>query len=374
MNNKKTKTIAFYIGSLAKGGAERVMVNLAEYFYSQGYRVFLVTKLKEQDEYPCTEGITRIIADLTKQEERGRIRNFYNRISKLKKVWKEIKPDLIVSFIRKNNLMALASAHSLKIPVYVSVRSDPARELKGKLMKYLSFFMFHGAAGIILQTTQAKDFFPKALQKKAVILPNSLNPMFISAILQEEQNIEMSRRIKEIVQVGRIDSNKNQRMLITVFDKIAEAYPDWKVRLYGDGEDRQKLEEYADTLSCRKQIFFMGQQTDIQEKIKNASVFVLTSRAEGMPNALMEAMTLGLAVIATDCPCGGPRDLIHDHENGILIPVDDEGALKKALTDLMNDEEYRIKLGKEAKKIVTVLHPDRVNREWKEYLMSGIES
>ena len=102
MENRKTK-IAFYIGSLDKGGAERVIANLAEYFYSQNYEVYVVTKLKEKDEYTLSSGITRIIADITAEEEtNSRIGNLYARIRKLRKIWKEMKPDVIVSFIRKN--------------------------------------------------------------------------------------------------------------------------------------------------------------------------------------------------------------------------------------------------------------------------------
>ena len=162
MENRKRR-IAFYIGSLAKGGAERVIANLAEYFYSRDYEVFVVTKLKEKDEYEINDGIIRIIADITKEEEKNRIWNLYARIRKLRSIWKQIKPDIIVSFIRKNNVMALLSSRCLKIPVVVSVRSDPARELKGRGMKALSFFLFRFAAGIVLQTHRAKEFFPQYL-------------------------------------------------------------------------------------------------------------------------------------------------------------------------------------------------------------------
>ena len=158
MENRKRR-IAFYIGSLDKGGAERVIVNLAEYFYSQDYEVYVVTKLKEINEYTLNPGITRIIADITTEEEtKSRLFNLYARIHKLRQVWKTIKPDVIVSFIRKNNVMAIASSRFLSIPVVVSVRSDPKRELQGRIMKKLSLFMFRFADGIVLQTNQAKAF------------------------------------------------------------------------------------------------------------------------------------------------------------------------------------------------------------------------
>lgn len=361
MENRKRR-IAFYIGSLDKGGAERVIVNLAEYFYSQDYEVYVVTKLKEINEYTLNPGITRIIADITTEEEtKSRLGNLYARIHKLRQVWKTIKPDVIVSFIRKNNVMAIASSRFLSIPVVVSVRSDPKRELQGRIMKKLSLFMFRFADGIVLQTNQAKAFFSKNLQKKAVILPNSINPEFLNI----ERKIEKKN---EIVAVGRIDKNKNQRMLIEAFSEIADEYPDWCVRLYGDGEESVMLKNLVKEKGLENQVFFMGQISNVAEKIKKASIFVLSSKCEGMPNALIEAMTLGIAVVSTDCPCGGPADLIQNEENGLLIAVDDKNALKQALLKLINDAEFRQKLAQNASQIIQKLHPDIVNRQWEEYI------
>lgn len=359
----KKKKIAFYIGSLAKGGAERVIVNLAEYFHEQGYEVFVVTKLKEKDEYALNPQIHRIIADITKEEETdSRICNFFARVRKLRNIWKENDPDLIVSFIRKNNVMALLSSRFLSIPVVVSVRSAPERELQGRMMKKISLFLFHFADGIVLQTTQAKSFFSKSLQKKSIILPNPVNPAFIN-------RMQISDRKKEIVTVGRIDQNKNQRMLVEAFLKIAEKYPEWSLHIYGKGEKEETaLKKMVGDSHLDKQIVFEGQVSDVASGIKDASIYVLPSKCEGMPNALMEAMVLGIAPIATDCPCGGPADLIINGENGILIPVDDGEELRKALIKLMDDEEYCKKIGKAASNIVKKIHPDIVNKQWENYL------
>lgn len=358
MDTKK-KRIAFYIGSLEKGGAERVIANLAEYFYSKDYEVFVVTKLKEKNEYVINDGITRIIADITKEEEKNRIWNLYARVCKLRGIWKQINPDIIVSFIRKNNVMALVSSRFLKIPVVVSVRSDPARELRG--LKALSFFLFRFADGIILQTGRAKDFFPDYLQKKVIILPNSINPSFMIVESDKEKK-------KEIVAVGRIDKNKNQELLVRVFAELASDYPDWRVCLYGEGEEMPSLQQYVKEISLENQIHFMGQITNVAEKVKGASIFVLPSKCEGMPNALIEAMALGTACVSTDCPCGGPAELIENGRNGILVPVDDKEELKRALLRLMDDEKYRLEIALEATKIKDKLHPNIVNKQWEAYL------
>ncbi len=370
---KNKGTIAFYIGSLTIGGAERVICNLAEYFKSLGYHVYVVTKLRASTEYELSDGIERIIADITSEEETGsRIGNLIARVNKLKGIWRDIKPDIIVSFIGKNNVMALASARAFRIPVVVSVRSAPSREMASRGLRMACMTLFRQAAGIVLQTSEAVDFFPARLKRKAVILPNSINPKFIQDVLSGDDRVYEVR--KDIIAVGRIDDNKNEKMLIDAFSPLASKYPDWNVRLYGDGERLNDLKEYTCKLGLEGRVIFHGNVDDIPVRMKEASIFALPSKVEGMPNALIEAMTLGLACISTDCPCGGPRDLIMDGTDGILIDVDDTDALTQNLERLMADEGLRKSLGTEAMKIIDKLHPDVVNERWREYLEGIIES
>ena len=357
----KNKKIAFYIGSLTKGGAERVITNLAEYFYSKGYQVWMITKFRAETEYSLSEGIVRIIADLTKEEEKGRIRNFFNRTLKLRKIIKEIHPDVVVSFIGKSNLRTIAATRGTGIPAVVSVRSNPTREIGSGWKRLFTFLLFGMAEGVVLQTTEAKEFFPKWIQKKAIVLQNSLNPEFIRPAYTGVKR-------KEIVSVGRIDHNKNQKMLIETFAPLAEEFPEWNVVLYGDGDAKKGLEERVRTLGLEERILFQGVQSNIPEKIEGASIFALTSKQEGMPNALIEAMVLGIAVVSTDCPCGGPRDLITQNENGILIPPDDTKALTDALKLLMTDDNMRQRLGRNAMQLKERVLPENINAQWETYI------
>lgn len=374
MNDNKEKSIAFYIGGLCIGGAERVICNLAEYFYSEGYRVTMVTKVRDEKEYDLNPRIRRIIADITPEEETGsRIHNLLARINKLRRIWKEVKPDVIVSFIRKNNLMAIASAVPLGIPVVVSVRSAPERELMGFGFKTISFLLFRMAAGVVLQTREAYDFFPGYIRAKAVVLPNSINPEFLKASeeleTQGDGSSTNSARKKKIITVGRIDDNKNQRLLVDAYARIAMQYPDWSLELVGDGSGKKSLEEYVRTLPCKDRINFTGAVDDVAKHMSEASIFVLPSKIEGMPNALIEAMVMGMACISTDCPCGGPRDLIAaDESNGVLVPVDNADAMAMALKRLITNDILRESMGDNAKKIINTLHPDAVNKQWKNYI------
>ena len=374
MNDNKEKSIAFYIGGLCIGGAERVICNLAEYFYSEGYRVTMVTKVRDEKEYELNPEIRRIIADITPEEETGsRIHNLFARINKLRRIWKEVYPDVIVSFIRKNNLMAIASAVPLGIPVVVSIRSAPERELKGFGFKTISFLLFRKAAGVILQTREAYDFFPGYIRAKAVVLPNSINPEFLKASeeleTQGDGSSTNSAREKKIIAVGRIDDNKNQRLLVDAYARIAMQYPDWSLELVGDGSCKKSLEEYVRALPCKDRINFTGAVDDVAKRMSEASIFVLPSKIEGMPNALIEAMVMGMACISTDCPCGGPRDLIAaDESNGVLVPVDNVDAMAMALKRLITNGILRDSMGTNARKIGSSLNPDAVNKQWKMYI------
>ena len=358
------KSIAFYIGSLQTGGAEHVIVNLADYFHSCGYCVTIVTKLQESDEYPVPDGVTRILADITEDEiGKSRLLNLFRRIRKLRIIWKQLQPDHIVSFIKKNNFMAIVSAMGLHIPVIVSVRSNPAREYPDRLTGFLVRILFPRAAGVVLQTQAAKEYFPASVRKKAVVLPNSISPQFL-----REQNDGI--REKEIVWVGRMDENKNPTMLLQSFIEIADRYPEWSLKYIGTGPLMEEMKQICRQNACEDRVTFMGRTDEVAQAISRSSIFVLTSRQEGMPNALIEAMVSGLAVISTDCPCGGPAELIDNGENGILISVDDKEALIDALTELMERKEDRNRLGENAKKLIRKVHPDVVNRSWLAYVES----
>lgn len=360
MVNTKKK-IVLYCSSLNRGGAERVFVNLAEYFNNHEYKVYIVTQYKMQDEYPISDGITRIISDLTEEEmKKNRVSNLFNRIHKLRKIMKQINPDLVFSNNGKNNFMAMFTNTFLKSKVVVSVIADPKMEYYTKAMRFLAKNYFSLADGIVLQTEKAKEFFPKRIQKKSIILPNSLNPAFVKPRFEGE-------REKEIVAVGRLDDNKNHEMLIRAFAGIADSYPDYHVCIYGEGENRAKLLRLIETLGLVDKVKLPGKTTCIEEKIYKSSLFVLTSDTEGMPNSLIEAMALGLCVISTDCPCGGPGELIQDGKNGYLVPVRDTKALEECMAKCLQDDDLRERIGRNAAALQEKMNPDYVNSLWEEY-------
>lgn len=391
-----------YIGSLQKGGAERVMANLADYFFEQGYRVTLVTTYLASNEYevkhaawksvpagaPCAiqvadldenpvwvdpdggekGGIRRVFSALLKEEQEGRIKNLKKRHEKLQRIWRGLHPDLILSFMGKNNVMALSTATKEGIKVVVSVRSDPAKEYAAPALKAAMLANFGKAAGIVVQSNGAKARFPRYIQKKCIILPNAIDPSFIRPRY-------IGEREKKIVMVARLNENKNQAMVMEAFKEATkDKFQDYKLVFYGDGPARATLRRLAESLGVEKRVEFKGNVTHVAEHIEKAYMFILASNYEGMPNSLIEAMSLGLACISTDCPCGGPRDLLRDGVNGLLVKVGDKNAMAAAMTRLLEDKEFADRIGTEAAKIQQKCSPEVTNTKWKKFfdkIMAG---
>lgn len=365
------KKIAFLINSLGKGGAEHVAVNLAEHFCAQGYEVLFVTSRILPEEYELSfANKRRILEDEIAHAPFGRIGRIPARIAGLKKIWREEKPDVILSFIGKLNLYVMVSVGRSEIPVFLSVRSDPAREYPGVFQKWLAGKLFARAGGVFFQTDMAMQFFGDSVRCHSEVLPNLLDESFLKPRYEGERD-------HEIVMVGRLDANKNHAMVFRAFAALHQDFPEYRLVIYGtgypDGSDtKPALLQLAEELGIRSSVIFKGMQTEIRSKIERARIFVLASGYEGMPNALLEAMASGLCVISTDCPCGGPATVIRDHENGILIPVGDEQALVHALHEVMADPALAERLGMAAVGIADALSPDKVCAKWQRAIESRL--
>lgn len=361
--NKIEKHIAFYISSLRKGGAERVFVNLADFFRQEGYRVTMVTQYQypDQEEYILPPGIKRVLSDLDSSElSNSRVVNFRRRLRKLHRIWVSERPDLVLSCIGKNNFMAVVTTMFTRTQSVVSVVGESREEYPSRLMRFLANLLFSHAAGVVLQTERAKYFFNKKIQRRAIILPNSLNPDFIKPRYEGERD-------KRIVAIGRLDANKNHEMMIRAFAALAEQYPEYTLTVYGEGNLRKYLEDLTVQLGIAGRVFMPGMISDVAKQIESAALFLMTSYSEGVSNALIEALASGLPVISTDVPSGGTTELITDGENGLIIPAGDTKALVKAMDKLLGDSAYADCLGREAAKIQQRLAPERVNRLWQQY-------
>lgn len=363
--NIPMQKIAFHLNSLQQGGAERVVSNLANRFAKEGYEVVIATEWYGTDEFALDQKVRRVHVGLTKEDEnRSRISKMLRRIWYLRRFMKKEKPDVVVAFTRGVLYRALAAGIGTGIPVVISVRTDPVGHYDKKADKLRIPLLFPHAAGCVFQTEGAKAFFAPYLQENSRIILNPLNPKYVGVP-------EPAVRTKDVVQSGRLVDFKNQPMLIRAFLKVHEKHPDYTLKIYGpDSKDGTKeiLESIIHENHAEDFVKLMGGSNTLEKDLADAALYAFSSDWEGLPNALMEAMALGLPVVSTDCPCGGPKTLIEDGVNGLLVPIMDEKAMTDGILRLIEDRELAERLGREARKISERANEDAIFEQWQTYL------
>lgn len=359
--------ILFHLNSMGRGGAEHVVSILSRAFAQKGHAVVLATQWYSEKEYKTDERVRRVSVGLVGEEERrGRIYKAWIRFVRLRSRIKREKPDIVISFCNKANFRCAFAMLGMKTPLLVSVRNDPRKDYAP--YKIPTAVMERRASGCVFQTPDAMNCFSKKLQRKSRII---FNPLSESYLRSGSVHPVGAARKKEIVTVGRISRQKNQLLLLRAFRGILEAYPDYEVKIYGEVQEQEvyeALQRYIAENGLAGKVRFMGLTDSLQEEIKDAAVFVLPSDYEGMPNALIEAMVLGLPCIATDCPCGGAALLLQDKISGRLIPAGKADALEEALADILANPEEAERMGKNAQKVLEKVHPDKVCDEWTGYI------
>lgn len=352
--------LLFYINLLGGGGAERVIANLSTYFADRGYDVILVTTYAMDNEYVVSKRIKRYILEEQPQVSHNRIISNVDRIRKLRKLMKREKPDVAIAFMEEPNFRLIISAIGLPIKTIVSVRNDPKKEYAGMSGRVIAKWILPFADGCVFQTNEAKAFFSRRLQNKSAIIYNAVKEDFFTT--------HKSDGNREVISCGRLQKQKNHLMLIEAFKEAIQEYPDAHLSIYGDGPLKTELQKYIDDNSINASVSLCGNSNDIPSELSRANVFVLSSDYEGMPNALMEAMAAGLACISTDCPCGGPRELISDGINGYLVPVNDTNRMADSLKQLLGNRELSDMLGNRAKERARDFHPEIIHKEWAQYI------
>jgi len=384
------KKIMFHVNSLGKGGAERVIVNLAGQFVKKGIDVIIATEWQAEDEYVPVSAVRRIDVGLTDVEEKlGRRKKQTIRKNRLRKLIVNERPDAVLAFCRNANYRAVLAASGTGVPCIVSVRNDPKVYYASITQKIISKYLYGKAEGIVFQTDEAADFFRGKIQEKSRVILNPISENYLNLpkdaqlagdkdLNNKDVNIEGVNKRKSIVSVGRITDAKDQITLIKAYEKligIDDIYKDYKLEIYGErGEDDtlDLLTKYIDEHKLGEQVVFMGLSSQLEKDIVDDYMFVLPSKYEGMPNALLEAMVLGLPVISTDCPCGGPRMLINDGDNGYLVPVGDVDCICDRMKTLVDDVDKARSMGKKAAEVVDKVLPEVIADEWLGYVKALI--
>lgn len=338
--------------SMYNGGAERVLSILSDAFAAHYDEVEYVTWYK----YPVQFSLNERVQFYCIEETTG---------STEKKVWmkwfrrhvKDVHPDLVLSLLVPINMMVMASLIGMKTKVIVCERSD-SRHLKGgRPMRMLRNALYRRAVGLVSQTESNTKSLPRYLQKKSKVIFNPINMRdeYIGKALTTEKT-------NTIVAVGRLIKVKNHEMLSRAFKRFLQTHPDYILEIYGYGDNEENLKAYIDNLELTGKVILPGSVPDVWDRIVSAKLYVHSSNYEGMPNALLEAMCLGLPCVSTKV--NGAVDVIKNGENGLLTEVGDEDGLYEAMMKMVDEPEYAERLAKEATKIRQLLEYDKIAAQW----------
>ena len=352
------KKILFYINALNGGGAERVMANLSSQFADNGYDVLFVTSYPTDGEYELNIKIKRLNLE-RKNYPCSRIKRNIIRIIRLRQICKIEKPDVLVAFMAEPNFRAIIATIGLKTKTVISVRNDPEKEYAGRLMNFVGKHILPMADGCVFQTEDAKEWFPKKLQQKSTIIFNAVKNDFFEATRKPVDGL--------VVTCGRLEEQKNQKLLIKAFSEVVKKIPNARLQIYGEGSLKIKLQELIDNFGLHNYVKLMGQTSDVVSALETADIFVLPSLYEGMPNALMEAMAAGVPCISTDCPCGGSRMLLNE-KNGILISNNNLDELIDTLEKLLIDDNRKQTISNRCRQTVKKFKAADIYLKWKDYI------
>ncbi len=346
--------VTFVCKYLAKGGAERVMSTLINYFCAHHIEVQLIMLHENLIEYeiPSTVKVDYL--------DSSGCKSVIKRTKKLIELRKLIEGDYVITFlygaIRDTVFATLGSTRK----IIVSDRNDPSKDPAKKLAKLLRTLSYELSDCIVFQTPDAQKYFSRSIQKKSLIIPNPLR-----ADLPEPYTGE---REKIIIAAGRLEEQKNFPMLIRAFAEFHRCYPEYILKIYGRGTLENNLKELAEQLNIREYIVFPGFVNDINERMNTAAMYVSSSDYEGISNSMLEALAMGVPTICTDCPVGGARMTIQDGVNGLLVPVGEEMPLYRAMKRIVEKPEETRMLSKNAIRIRRKLAADAICERWVQLL------
>ena len=356
----KRRRVLWVISSLSAGGAERMISELANAFAERGHDVAVLTLSESgSDHYRLSESVERIALNAiwdSRTPWQSLVGN-WRRSQMIRHAVQKYIPDVVVSFIDQNNVRVLAALPGSGVPVIVSERTDPRRHIVGRIWNVVRRLLYPFATRIVVQTDAVAGWARRVARSKCVcVIPN-----FVRTLPPPVPSV--ARQTKAILAVGRLGREKGFDVLLQAFGQSGMAAQGIRLTVLGEGPERQRLESLADELGLAHAVKMLGVVPDPESWMAQTTVFVMPSRYEGFPNALLEAMAMGCPVIAADCD-SGPGEIIQHGKNGWLVPVEDVGALATALRLFFDEESLRSRCSREAVKVREIYSKTVIVGQW----------
>ena len=326
------RKVVFVTGSMRRGGAERVISIIANELVKRNWEVHIVTLLFGLIGYKLNPDINVIDISI---EKRNQVLDTPRLIRTMRRIVKDISPDAVVSFMLTINIVTWLATRFMRVKFIPSERNDPSTG-RGKIKHWLSCRAYAASYKTVFQTERAKGFYSKKIQSNGIIIPNPI---------QVDNCCNVERKHK-IVSVGRLEVQKNRRLLIESFSDIHRMHPEYSLHIYGEGSQEAELRHLIIDLDIGDCVILHGNVNDVQHQIADAEMFVLSSDYEGLSNALLEAMMMGLPCISTNC--AGADEAIENEVNGLIIPTRDRQAMTEAIEKLISNKDMRIEFARKA--------------------------
>jgi glycosyltransferase involved in cell wall biosynthesis len=360
--------LLIFIGTMSSGGAERVSANLANYWATKGWEITIVTLAQQSlDFYGLHPSVKRMALELV-SESANVLAGLWENISRviaLRRVLRQVQPDIALGMMNTCNvLLALAAWNLTTLRTIGAVRVHPAQSPLGYIWETLRCHTYGLLNAVTAMSSEGKDWIKTHTNAQRVtVIPNAVTwplpgqepRISPSALHQPERQL--------LLAVGRLDAQKGFDWLIGAFSNLADKHPDWDLLILGEGLLRTTLDKQVRESGLERRIFLPGRAGNIGEWYESADLFVMSSRFEGFPNALVEAMAHGLAVVSFDCDTG-PRDIIRHELDGLLVPLGDVAELTAALDRLMGDALTRQRFAGRAVEVRERFSMERIAGMW----------
>lgn len=347
MKNK----IVIFIGNLQSGGAERVVSEISSMYADHFLKVIILTFYNAPVFYQIDDRVS-----IECIQNNTATTNTLKNALWLRRFIKREKPDVFLSFLMPYNMFALFSLLFTKVKIVVCERQDPSN-IKTAFLRSVRNILYHFCRRIEVQTSNGKAYFSKNLQKKIFVIPN---PNHIT--IQERDLALATKKTERAAIVGRLTPEKNHKMLINAIADVHKKHPAFGLDIYGDGVLQDAINKQIEALGLSDIIILHGKTNNVPACLAPAMMFLLTSDVEGMPNALMEAMALGVPCISTDV--SGVRDIIEDGENGFIVPVGDKNALVEKIEILIASDSLRKHFSEASSAILERFDKQIIFQQW----------
>lgn len=355
--------ITIVLSSLRGGGSIYAALNWANAWQQAGHQVRLVTIYPQEgvgNDFYVDPAIVVDEVDITEfpvSSQWGALKNLACRMLRLRKAITRTNPDVVIAFDGPVNVRTLLASMGNSVPVIVFEQVHPSQYSLGNFWGKWRKRLYPGAAAVLNLTESGTAWSEKEFRPKlARTIPNPVLPT-------ESADMGMGRNEKRIVSAGRLVEQKRFDLLLDAFALIADRFVDWNLIIYGEGEDRQDLEERVDRLGLRHRVEMPGWTDNLSERMAECELFVLSSGYEGFGNVVAEAMVVGLPVVSFDC-VAGPSDIIRDGVDGLLVPHLDVPALAEAMSKVMEDDSLRASLASRTPEVLERFSLEKTMKLW----------